>query len=126
MISGISKIVVPVDDQVRAKDFWTTRLGFDVVTDESYGDERWIEVRPPSGTPVIVLSPRTGAEARREVPDELPHSPVFFTCEDLEATHRELASRGVRFPVPPTRMHFGWWSLFEDDEGTRYALGQWD
>jgi lactoylglutathione lyase len=126
MISGISKIVVPVDDQGRAKDFWTSRIGFDVVTDESYGDERWIEVSPPSGAPVIVLSPRTETEPRREVPDQLPHSPVFFTCDDLEATHRELAGRGVRFPVPPTRMHFGWWSLFEDDEGTRYALGQWD
>jgi lactoylglutathione lyase len=126
MISGISKIVVPVDDQVRAKEFWTARLGFHVVTDESYGDERWIEVSPPSGAPVMVLSPRTEMEPRREVPDQLPHSPVFFTCDDLEATHRELTSRGVRFPVPPARMHFGWWSLFEDDEGTRYALGQWD
>ena len=32
----------------------------------------------------------------------------------------------MRFPVPPARMHFGWWALFEDDDGTRYALGQWD
>ncbi len=85
MISGISKIVVPVHDQARAKDFWTTRLGFDVVTDESYGDERWIEVSPPSGSPVLVLSPRAEAEPRRDVPDQLPHSPVFFTCDDLEA-----------------------------------------
>jgi lactoylglutathione lyase len=83
-------------------------------------------VSPPSGSPVIVLSPRVKAEPRREVPDQLPHSPVLFTCDDIEETHRELASRGVRFPVPPARMHFGWWSLFEDDEGTRYALGQWD
>jgi lactoylglutathione lyase len=126
MISGISKIVVPVDDQAGAKEFWTSRVGFEVVSDESYGDERWIEVRPPSGGPVIVLSPRTDAEPRREARGELPHSPVFFTCHDIEATHRELVERGVRFPVPPARMHFGWWSLFEDDDGTRYALGQWD
>ena len=126
MISAISKVVVPVDDQGRAKEFWTSRLGFDVVSDESYGDERWIEVCPPSGGPVIVLSPRQGADAPRDAPDQLPHSPVFFTCDDIEATHRELIKRGVRFPVPPARMHFGWWSLFEDDEGTRYALGQWD
>jgi lactoylglutathione lyase len=126
MISEISKIVVPVDDQVRAQEFWTSRVGFDVVSDESYGDERWIEVSPPSGGPVIVLSPRTDAEPRRHVPDQPPHSPVFFTCDDIEATHRELAELGVRFPVPPARMHFGWWSLFEDDQGTRYALGQWD
>ena len=122
MISGISKIVVPVDDQAGAKEFWTSRVGFDVVSDESYGDERWIELSPPSGGPVIVLSPRADPEPR----GELPHSPVLFTCDDIEATHRELVERGVRFPVPPARMHFGWWSLFEDDDGTRYALGQWD
>jgi hypothetical protein len=28
-------------------------------------------------------------------------------------------------PSPLQRMHFGWWSLFEDPDGTRYALGQW-
>jgi predicted enzyme related to lactoylglutathione lyase len=50
---------------------------------------------------------------------------VFFNCVDIEATYRELSDRGVRFPSPPQRMHFGWWSLFEDPDGTRYALGQW-
>jgi lactoylglutathione lyase len=126
MISGVSKVVVPVDDQERARDFWTTKLGFEVVTDESYGDERWVEVRPPGGSPVLVLSPRATAEPRREVPDQLPHSPVFFNCPDIKATYERLREHGVRFPVPPARMHFGWWALFEDDDGTRYALGQWD
>ena len=31
----------------------------------------------------------------------------------------------MKFPLPPARQHFGWWALFEDNEGTRYALGQW-
>jgi predicted enzyme related to lactoylglutathione lyase len=126
MISGVSKVVLPVDDQERAKEFWTKRMGFDLRRDESFGEERWIEVSPPEGAPLLVLSPRPAAEPRREVPDELPHSPVFFNCADIDATHRELTARGVRFPTPPSRQHFGWWSLFEDPDGTRYALGQWD
>ena len=44
MISGVSKVVVPVDDQERSKEFWVDRLGFELRRDESYGDERWIEV----------------------------------------------------------------------------------
>jgi predicted enzyme related to lactoylglutathione lyase len=126
MISGISKVVLPVDDQERARDFWTARMGFELLRDESYGDERWIEVSPVDGPPVLVLSPRSDGDARRDVPDELPHSPVFFNCADIEATHRELTERGVRFPVPPVQQHFGWWAVFEDADGTRYALGQWD
>jgi lactoylglutathione lyase len=123
MISAVAKIVVPVDDQERAKSFWTEAVGFDTRRDETFGDERWIEVAPPGGGPVLVLSPRS--EDRPEVADELPHSPVFFTCADIETTYRELTERGVAFPLPPSRQHFGWWSLFEDADGTRYALGQW-
>ena len=126
MISGISKVVLPVDDQQRAKEFWIERMGFELRRDESFGDERWIEVSPPDGAPLLVLSARAADQPRPEVPDELPHSPVFFDCADIEATYRELSDRGVRFPKPPARQHFGWWSLFEDPDGARHALGQWD
>jgi predicted enzyme related to lactoylglutathione lyase len=68
---------------------------------------------------------RTASQARQEVLDQLPHSPVFFNCADIEQTHRELTKRGVEFPVARERQHFGWWALFADPDGTRYALGQW-
>jgi ribosomal protein S18 acetylase RimI-like enzyme len=98
----------------------TRKIGFEVATDAPYNEGgRWIEVSPPDGTPLLVLSPRRADEPRPEVPDELPHSPVFFTCDDIEKTHRELSERGVAFPTPPAKMEFGWWALFEDDEGTR-------
>jgi lactoylglutathione lyase len=124
MVKGVRQIVVPVADQERARQFWTERLGFKVVTDEAYGGARWLEVAPPDGSPVLVLSPRGADEPLREPRPELPHSPVFFTCDDIERTYRELVDRGVRFAAPPVKMPFGWWSMFEDDEGTRYALGQ--
>ena len=125
MITGVAKVVVLVDDQERAKQFWTGAIGFDVVMDETYGDERWIEVEAPDRSIVLVLSRRTDAEPRRQVPDALPHSNVLFSCEDIEQTYAELTERGVRFPTPPAERHFGWWSMFEDWEGTRFALGQW-
>jgi hypothetical protein len=58
MITGVAKVVVPVADQERAKHFWTGAIGFDVVIDESYGDERWIEVEAPDRSVVLVLSRR--------------------------------------------------------------------
>jgi lactoylglutathione lyase len=124
MIQGVSKVVVPVADQERAKRFWTQQLGFTVAVDEPYGEERWIEVVPPDKGVALVLSRRQPGEVRPEVPELLPHSPVLFTCDDLQQTYQELTGRGVSFPTAPTKMPFGWWSLFEDDEGTRYALEQ--
>jgi predicted enzyme related to lactoylglutathione lyase len=125
VITRVSKVVVSVDDQERAKEFWTDVIGFELVRDETYGDERWIEVEPPDRSLVLVLSRRLTGEPRREVPDVLPHSNVFFDCEEIEHTYAELRERGVRFPAPPAQMHFGWWSMFEDPDGTRFVLGQW-
>jgi len=125
MIDSVAKVIVPVDDQEGAREFWTTRAGFAASRDETFGGERWIEVAPPGGGPVLVLSPRPPGQPRPDAPDTLPHSPVFFTCEDIHRTYSEMRARGVEFPAPPVQMHFGWWAMFADPDGTRYALGQW-
>ena len=102
MISGVHKVVVPVGDQAKAKEFWTGKVGFTTTRDETYGDERWIEVTPPDGSVVLVLSPRGPGDVRREPPHEQqPHSDVFFTCADIRRTHEELTARGVVFALPP-------------------------
>lgn len=123
MISCVSQVTVPVVDQERAKAFWTDKVGFELHTDEPYGDERWIEIAPPDG-PLLILDSRPEDEGDRPDRGELPDSPVLFTCDDIQRTHRELTERGVRFSSPPEEMPFGWWAVFEDDQGTRYGLGQ--
>lgn len=125
MITGVRKIVVPVDDQQAAKYFWVETIGFQLVRDDTYGDERWVEVKPEGQDLVLVLDPRLGEPRREPASAELPHSDVFFDCEDIHQTYDELTARGVVFASPPTEMHFGWWALFTDPDGTRYALGQW-
>src|SRR5256885_677181 len=98
-------------------------MGFEVVEDSSYGDERWIAVLTPDGHTRLVLGKRPPDESAREAPaDQLPSSNVMFYADDVEAAHRELAERGVRFPTPPSKQFWGWWSIFEDSEGTRFAL----
>jgi lactoylglutathione lyase len=120
VIEGVSKVVIEVDDQARALRFWTERLGFELHQDTPYGDERWVEVATPDKGLILVLSPRR--DERPSAPDMLPTSNVFFVCDDLAETYRELRSRGVEFPQPPVELSFGWWSLFEDQEGNRFAL----
>lgn len=122
---NVHKIVVPVDDQETAKEFWTNRLGFTVVMDELYGPNRWLEVAAHDGSVRLVLSPRAPGEPRRNVSDELPHSDVFFASANIRKAHDDLTARGVRFHTAPKEMPFGWWSMFEDQDGTRYVLTQW-
>jgi lactoylglutathione lyase len=120
VIEGVSKIVIEVGDQGRALAFWTETLGFELHQDTSYGEERWVEVRTPDRRLILVLSPRQVDRSR--VNDTLPTSDVFFYCDDLAETYEGLRSRGVAFPQPPVELSFGWWSMFEDHEGNRYAL----
>jgi lactoylglutathione lyase len=120
MIEGVSKVVIEVDDQDRALGFWTKALGFELHQDTPYGEERWVEVRTPDDGLILVLSPRQ--DARASTPDLLPTSNVFFYCDDLPETYEELRSRGVEFAQPPVQLSFGWWSMFRDQEGNRFAL----
>jgi predicted enzyme related to lactoylglutathione lyase len=119
MVAGVSKVVIGVEDQARALDFWTETLGFELHQDASYGDERRVEVRTPDKGLILVLSPR---HDDRSAADRLPTSSVVFYCDDLAATYEVLRSRGVKFPPPPVELSFGWWSMFQDHEGNCFAL----
>jgi predicted enzyme related to lactoylglutathione lyase len=115
----VNQVVLEVEDQDRAVEFWSTRLGFELAQDAPYGDERWVEVRAPDKAVLLVLSLRHGE--RPTAPEMLPTSNVHF-CEDLTATYEELSARGVEFPQPPVEQPWGWWSMLADQEGNRFAL----
>jgi catechol 2,3-dioxygenase-like lactoylglutathione lyase family enzyme len=101
VIGGVTKVVVEVEDQDRALGFWTEQLGFELVTDAPYGEERWQEVRTPDKAVTLVPELRRGE--RPTAPDPgLPTSNVFFYAEDLQQTYQELTARGVQSPSRPS------------------------
>jgi predicted enzyme related to lactoylglutathione lyase len=120
VVAGVQKVIVEVEDQDRALRFWTEAMRFELVEDAWYGGERWLEVRTPDDNTVLVLAPRQGELSI--APEGLPTSNIFFYCDDLPRTYDELRSRGVEFPQPPVEQPFGWWSMFQDNEGNRFAL----
>jgi predicted enzyme related to lactoylglutathione lyase len=120
VVRGIRQVLIEVEDQDRALSFWTGPMGFELVQDSPYGDERWLEVRAPDSVVTVVLGLRQGEPPT--APEQLPTSNVFFYCDDLHRTYDELRARGVEFPQPPVRQPFGWWSMFQDSEGNRFAL----
>jgi lactoylglutathione lyase len=121
VIEGVGQVIIEVDDQERALEFWTSTVGFELARDAPYGEgQRWIEVTTRDMAVALVLSPRR--DGRPSAPAELPTSNVFFCCDDLSRMHEELSARGVVFPQPPVELQWGWWSMFEDLEGNRFAL----
>lgn len=110
MLLGINKVRVGVVDQERARAFWVDTMGCQVAQDERYGDERWLEVRLPDGI-VVVLERHNGPDESAS-PGQ-PNTPVFFACDDVDATYTDLVGRGVTFVQQPVDMPFGRWALFD-------------
>ncbi|WP_020670570.1 VOC family protein [Amycolatopsis nigrescens] len=125
-IRGVSKIVVGVRDQARAKKFWSETIGFTITTDVPYDDKgnNWVEVTSADGETALILSADPADSGRSAVSDELPTANFFFYTDDIRRTYRELSAKGVEFPAEPVEQPWGWWSMFVDSEGNRFALQQ--
>ena len=53
-----------------------------------------------------------------------PSCALFFEVDDVEATHRRLAERGVPFVATPQRLFWGYGAELDDPDG--YRIGLWD
>jgi catechol 2,3-dioxygenase-like lactoylglutathione lyase family enzyme len=103
---------VLVDDQAKARDFYTKVLGFTIRHDEPIGDDFWLTVTAaddPGGVELL-LEPNGG----------IAEAPVFqralyeagipitaFGVDDLDAEYRRLAGLGVQFRGEPSRPESG-------------------
>jgi uncharacterized glyoxalase superfamily protein PhnB len=125
MIKSIRFATIYVRDQDRAVDFWTTRLGGTVQLDVPMGDDpkgpRWIEVKLPGDTYLVVFDATAGPEPVE--PGGM--SNLWFQSDDLDATYADLSAKGVEFPVPPEQAPWDpseRWSQFTDPDGNLYGL----
>jgi lactoylglutathione lyase len=121
VIEGVNQVLLEVEDQDRALEFWTESIGFELAQAARYGEGTpWLEVRTRDKAVTLVLSRRRGERPTKVA--ERPTSYIFFYCDDLPGTYEELRGRGVDFSHPPDEQGWGWWSMFEDQEGNRFAL----
>lgn len=99
MIKGIKFASIPVADQDRALEFYTTRLGLRVITDAPFsGTQRWIELGIPRAETKIVLFTADGQDKMIG-----GFMNVAFMADDVEATVKELKARGVEFVMEPRK-----------------------
>jgi catechol 2,3-dioxygenase-like lactoylglutathione lyase family enzyme len=133
MIQKLSHTSVFVLDQERAKAFYTTKLGFEVRTDTTMGQFRWLTVGPKSQPDLeIVLMPVAASpmmdEATATTVRELVGKGVFgagvLETDDVHATYKELKAKGVEFMGEPQERPYGIEALLKDDSGNWFSLTQ--
>jgi len=137
MIRRLSHTCFYVLDQQRAREFYADKLGFEVRTDVTMGDEhgaggfRWLTVCPPGQPDVEIIladcamgnDPATADAIRALVAQGAMGTGVLET-DDVHAAHRELTGRGVEFIQEPAQRPYGVEALFRDDSGNWFSLVQ--
>lgn len=117
MIKAVKFVSVPTRDQDRALAFYTETLGFRVVTDQPFGEQRWIELRVPGAETGVVLFTPQGHEERIG-----GFMNMAFVADDVRKTYEELSARGVEFVQPPKTEHWGTSAIFKDPDGNTFVL----
>jgi catechol 2,3-dioxygenase-like lactoylglutathione lyase family enzyme len=115
----VRTIGVPVGDQDRAVEFYTTVLGLEKTADYPMGgSNRWIEVTPPGGGATIALVP-----AKPSAPAGV-ETGIRLCAADADAFREHLLDRGasadevLRWPgIPPM-------FAFRDQDGNRLEIVQ--
>ncbi len=94
-----------VDDQSKAMEFYTQKLGFVVKNDVPLGENRWLTVvssEQPAGTELL-LEPSEHPAVRPYkvalVEDGIPAA--SFQVDDLNAEYQKLRALDVKFTVDP-------------------------
>ncbi|HEV3386971.1 MAG TPA: VOC family protein [Gemmata sp.] len=118
MIGPIKTVGVYVEDQAKALEFYTQKLGFVVRRSIPMGPTaNWIEVSAPGAESCLVLYPRS------MMPDWSQRKlSIVFHCSDVEETYRQLEARGVRFNMQPTPLPWGMFASFTDLDGNEFGL----
>ena len=125
----IGLVDVFVDDQDRARDFYTGKLGLEVEMDAAYGPgARWLTVVSPEdrdGTQLLLAPINDAARALQAARRDSGTPAVSFTTDDCQRTYGELSARGVVFLSEPQEMGYGGIdAVFEDGCGNLLNLHQ--
>ena len=117
-----------VDDQEKALNFYTTKLGFVKKMDIPMGAARWLTVVAPDDSrgAELVLEPDSHPAVSpfksALVQDGIPFT--SFAVEDIRSEYERLLAAGVHFTQPPVAMGPVTTAVLDDTCGNLIQLAQ--
>ena len=118
MIKSVKFVSIPVRDQNKALEFYTKKLGFQIMTDQPFGGgQRWIELRIPGAETGVVLFTPPGQEDRIGT-----FTAVSFVSDNVQKTYEDLTACGVEFAQPPKKESWGTSAILKDPDGNTFVL----
>ncbi|SHH24389.1 VOC family protein [Ferrimonas marina] len=124
----ISVASVPVDDQEKALDFYTQKLGFIKKADVPLGEHRWLTlVSPQEQSGVELLLEPMAFEPARLYQQSLKEAGIpwtSFAVDDLEGEYQRLTELGVAFSIAPREAGTVKIAVLDDTCGNHIQLMQ--
>jgi lactoylglutathione lyase len=96
MISKVGQIMLYVNNQDEAVNFWTEKVGFSVISEEGSGQGmRWIEIAPTkdAGTSIILHNKELVAKMSPEL--NLGTPSLMFFSDNLDQLHSDLSNKNI-------------------------------
>ena len=119
---------VMVDDQDKALQFYTEKLGFIKKTDIPLGEHKWLTVvsgEEPDGVELL-LEPM-GFEPAKVFQKALFEAGIpwtAFNVDDIQKEYERLEKLGVKFSMKPTKMGPATLAVFDDTCGNNIQIVQ--
>lgn len=123
MIQRLQEVMLYVQDQEEAKQFWTSNFDFQVASDETFQGMRVITLKPTNAAQTaIVLQDKAKVEAMGMGVNTGTPSLMFGTT-DIDALYDDLKSKGIQVGEKMT-LPTGTVFNFADDENNYFAVRQ--
>lgn len=118
MITNIGTVAVYVEDQQKAKEFWTIKVGFEVVAEHPMGPNAfWLEVAPKNAQSRLVIYPKTMMQGSDNF-----RASIVFECDDVLGAYETMKANGVSFKGEPQQMQWGTFVHFYDEDGNEFLI----
>lgn len=117
-----------VDDQEKALQFYTDKLGFQKKADFTQGSYRWLTVtspEDPNGVELLLESNANPAgKAYQSALRSQGRPAAQFLASDVKAEHDRLTAKGVKFTTPVTSATGSIIAMLDDGCGNLIQLTQ--
>jgi catechol 2,3-dioxygenase-like lactoylglutathione lyase family enzyme len=125
MQQHIAHIALVVEDYDDAIQFYTGKLGFELVEDTVLdANKRWVLVRPPGGNGCCLLLAKAATEEQKTRIGNQTGGRVFLFLytDDFDRDYKDMKEKGVNFIREPKKEVYGTVAVFEDLYGNLWDL----
>ncbi|GAA0087038.1 VOC family protein [Clostridium sp. CTA-7] len=122
MINKIGKITIYVNNQEKAKEFWTKKLNFVVKFEQAMGPNmKWIEVGPSEDEfTTFVLYNKELMKAQNPQAN-VEHPSIILSTSNIEETYNKIKGNEVKVGEL-MKMPYGSMFSFFDEDGNQYLV----